>query len=435
MSLSTPGGATNNCLSYAYLQSFLGVSRLSLWSCPSCGPSFLPSSIAPSPHYAWGVVLLCGFCNSSWLVCRECPNVRSRFISGADCLGHHRRKHRHDLSKVGASHALANLCFGNASGSFEGSVVARHPKSPFVALDEPSLQRSGSDLIMTPVAVMSDGVKPCTEVLLPTPEDSAGVSSNAAKEEAGDGRRISSGNSVSNVTPCDFVFFGEHNAHKFIVIDVPSYILEAMYAAVSVFPVTQYEVICGSLKQSRFYNSFNMLFPEGSCLWDEFLCILKGRFFKYHPHLDINEINATVIITDGPMAKPQQPHMDYSWESILLPTRCESRHNKCKLLRGSCQIPFTGHLPVSRDGSYIYLWSGPGVAIPFHIQYGKMLVIRGDVVHCGGLPPSAPTNKLFHRVHFYFPTCAVDIPPNSIYGNNYDGQSFSRDYVFPADVA
>jgi hypothetical protein len=207
MSLLTPGGATNNCLSFANLQSFLGVSRLSLWSCPSCGPSFLPSSIAPSPHYAWGVVLLCGFCNSSWLVCRECPNVRSRFISGADCLGHHRRKHRHDLSKVGASHALANLCFGNASGSFEGSVVARHPKSPFVALDEPSLQRSGSDLIMTPVAVMSDGVKPCTEVLLPTPEDSAGVSSNAAKEEAGDGRRISSGNSVSNVTPCDFFFW------------------------------------------------------------------------------------------------------------------------------------------------------------------------------------------------------------------------------------
>jgi hypothetical protein len=54
---------------------------------------------------------------------------------------------------------------------------------------------------------LANGVKPCTEVLLPTPEDSAGVSNNAAKEEAGDGRRISSGNSDSNVTPCDFFFW------------------------------------------------------------------------------------------------------------------------------------------------------------------------------------------------------------------------------------
>lgn len=86
---------------------------------------------------------------------------------------------------------------------------------------------------------------------------------------------------------------------------------------------------------------------------------------------------------------------------------------------------------MSTDGAYIYLWSGPGVATPFHIPYGQMLVIRGDVVHCGGLPPSAATEKLYHRVHFYFPVIAADIPPNAIYLNNFDGQSFSRDYVLP----
>jgi hypothetical protein len=130
------------------------------------------------------------------------------------------------------------------------------------------------------------------------------------------------------------------------------------------------------------------------------------------------------------MLKPQQPHMDYSWETILLPSRNESKLNRMKYLRGSCQIPFTGHLPVSSEGSYIYLWSGPGVGVPYHILYGKMLLIRGDVVHCGGLPSYASADKHYHRIHFYFPVIPVDIPPNAIYLNNFDGQSFSRDYYF-----
>jgi hypothetical protein len=68
--------STENVMSYDDLKQFLGLSRRSLWSCPSCGPSFLPTRFAPSPHYSWGVVLLCGICNSSWMVCKECCNVR-----------------------------------------------------------------------------------------------------------------------------------------------------------------------------------------------------------------------------------------------------------------------------------------------------------------------------------------------------------------------
>jgi hypothetical protein len=99
------------------------------------------------------------------------------------------------------------------------------------------------------------------------------------------------------------------------------------------------------------------------------------------------------------MVKPQQPHMDYCWETILLPSRQETRQNRCKYLRGSCQNPFTGHAPLSSDGSYIYLWSCPGVGISYHIPYGKMLIICGDVVHCGGLPLQASFNKFYHHVN------------------------------------
>jgi len=159
--------------------------------------------------------------------------------------------------------------------------------------------------------------------------------------------------------------------------------------------------------------------------------VLKKSFFKYHPYQDKGEINVTVLVTDGPMLKPQQPHMAYCWETILLTSRKESKETCAKYLRGNCHIPFTGHLPLSIDGSFVYLWTGPGVRVPYHIKYGKTLIIRGDVVHCGGTPSFASTEKSYHRVHFYFPVLAADIPPDAIFLNNFDGKSFSRDYVFP----
>ncbi len=182
-------------------------------------------------------------------------------------------------------------------------------------------------------------------------------------------------------------------AHKFMLIDIPTGILESIYEAVSILPITHYEVICSALKQIRFYKAFNMLFPEGENKRTELLSVLKSNFFVFHPHLDSQEVNATVLVTDGPMRKPQMPHMDYSWESILLPTRHDSRRNRSKLLRGCAQLPLTGHMPVSKDGAFIYLWTGPGAAVPFHIEYGKMLIIRGDVVHCGGLPTYVDTSS------------------------------------------
>jgi len=59
-----------------------------------------------------------------------------------------------------------------------------------------------------------------------------------------------------------------------------------------------------------------------------------------------------------------------------------------------------------------------------------MLIIHGDVVHSGGVPPSVLSEaKLYHRVHFYFSILPMDIPGNAIYVTNFDSESFSRDYV------
>jgi len=46
----------------------------------------------------------------------------------------------------------------------------------------------------------------------------------------------------------------------FILLDIPSKILEGIYASASVLPITQYEVIYSSLKQIRFYKAFHLLF-------------------------------------------------------------------------------------------------------------------------------------------------------------------------------
>ncbi len=432
--------SSSGFLSYDYLQQCLGVSRVNLWTCPSCGPSVLPSTVAPSPHYSWGAVLVCGLCNGCWLVCKECHNVRVRFVTAAESRSHHRRKHHVEDKLVRTSHM--ELIGSHASQSAVSTLAyfveqVSNLSMPLSVCEEDdgrgetmSHVSGGGSNNGTIMVSQSRTKEDCSSVCMDSQYCHIGVTNPVNHQDSVTACAVSSNEVIPTSLTSGFCF-GEHNSHKFRLIPIPIHVLESIFGVVSTIPLMQYEVICSALKQIRFYKSFNCLFPDGKCLWSELLAILKKDFFQHHRHLDVNEINATVLVTDGPMVKPQLPHMDYCWETILLPSRHDSKLNRSKRLRGSCQIPFTGHLPVSTDGAYIYLWSGPGVATPFHIPYGQMLVIRGDVVHCGGLPPSAATEKLYHRVHFYFPVIAADIPPNAIYSNNFDGQSFSRDYVLP----
>jgi hypothetical protein len=58
---------------------------------------------------------------------------------------------------------------------------------------------------------------------------------------------------------------GNHDlyAHKFMLIGIPTKVLESIYDAVLLLPLTQYEVLCSALNQICFDKAFNMLFPDG----------------------------------------------------------------------------------------------------------------------------------------------------------------------------
>jgi len=477
-------------VSFIVLQEMLGMSPVSLWTCPSCIPEVLPKCVVASPHYSWAVVLVCGVCGTTWMVCKECRRARVRFTSAADALGHHRHKHRIVLpvpvqvadvacDRIESSSSPCANSRGSCNrDSTPSNVLIASPSVASIDMDSDGPIMSGERVVSPRCDVLDADV--VAESLLSLERNVYSISECFGRDEnvvmvaepdvpppVGNEveKGFSSGINVSDVSesleslscsylsksvqtmdasPCPYLqdcstvkdkrdslfTFSEENAHRFILIEIPVHLLEAMYEAASLLPIKQFEVISSPLKQLRLYGSFHRLFPPGKNLCEELFGVLHESFFKYHPYLDSSEANATVLVTDGPMVEPQQPHMDYCWETILLPSRREARGNRAKVLCGTSRIPFTGHLPVSPDGSYIYLWSGPGVGVPFYIEYGKMLIIRGDVVHSGGVPPSVLSEaKLYHRVQFYFPILPTDIPGNAIYVTNFDSESFSRDYV------
>lgn len=72
-------------------------------------------------------------------------------------------------------------------------------------------------------------------------------------------------------------------------------------------------------------------------------------------------------------------------------------------------MPYTGHMPLSSEGSYIYVWSGPGHTVCIHMRYGAILFIRGGFVHGGGAPASCYCEELkYPQLHFCFLTSPED---------------------------
>jgi transcription elongation factor Elf1 len=92
-------GSGHQAYSYHSLQSLLSVSPIKFYTCPVCVHEVLPTSVTLSPHHYWGVVLCCGLCNSSWMLCKYCTRIWSHFIDAADSLFHHHRKHRSSLAQ------------------------------------------------------------------------------------------------------------------------------------------------------------------------------------------------------------------------------------------------------------------------------------------------------------------------------------------------
>jgi hypothetical protein len=256
-------------------------------------------------------------------------------------------------------------------------------------------------------------------------------------------RNLTSALNAVTILPFSSTFVEDRsNGHRIKLVHLKDIdMLREIFTAVSAVPTASYHVIDRSLKQYRFYQDYARLFPDDEFCWNDLLTYFKNKALKEHRgHLDFDSIHATALITEGFMTTPQIPHIDYSWESCLLKDIRKNRSAGVSLRRefdgfhGTGNMPYTGHLPITPDGSFIYLWSGPGRASPYHIKFGTMLFIRGDVVHSGGCPtsPSQPydATRLYNRLHFYIPNVPEDIPPNGIFCHNVDGSLFSKDYHY-----
>jgi hypothetical protein len=102
----------------------------------------------------------------------------------------------------------------------------------------------------------------------------------------------------------------------------------------------------------------------------------------------------------------QAPHIDYRWKDL------EPKPDRRS--RGLCGnynewVPFIALFPVTEDGMTVEVWNarvqhhvpesdehkrGRLVEVP----YGKILILRADVVHAGGFATAASGNP---RCHFY----------------------------------
>jgi hypothetical protein len=95
------------------------------------------------------------------------------------------------------------------------------------------------------------------------------------------------------------------------------------------------------------------------------------------------------MFTYGDLKIPQRPHIDYSWDVLLLNNRRRRGILIDKGSKGGIKqgfMPYTLHMPLTPEGSYVYIWFRRGLSCPIHIRYGHILCLSGDVVHCGGLP-------------------------------------------------
>jgi hypothetical protein len=127
--------------------------------------------------------------------------------------------------------------------------------------------------------------------------------------------------------------------------------------------------------QLKFNNEFHKLLntskrlqePESGQLNEKFMSEVISIVRKHLRDVEINYdlVMATAIITrHGKMNAQQPPHMDYKNEVIYLSPE-KARRGIDLSLRKHETIPWTGHMPITKNGRYLFLWSGPGKAIPF----------------------------------------------------------------------
>jgi len=226
--------------------------------------------------------------------------------------------------------------------------------------------------------------------------------------------------------------------HRMMVIKIPKIdIIEEFYCNFQRIPESKFQYISETkLKQFTFEREYGTICGSNGMLWDKFLELFQPRSkdckLRYLSHIDFEQVYGTAIYTNALMPEPQRPHVDFTWEVLLLASRRRrgvlDRDNNCQGLKHG-NMPYTGHMPLSSEGSYIYVWPGPGQSVCIHIRYGSILFMRGDIVHCGGTPKNGfCADKKYPRLHFYLLTSPADLPNNNVFYYGYDGEPFDKDH-------
>jgi hypothetical protein len=97
---------------------------------------------------------------------------------------------------------------------------------------------------------------------------------------------------------------------------------------------------------------------------------------------------------------------------------------------GFVKVPFIALFPLTADGMTVELWHGRSrhdrplqadheYGSLVHIAYGKILLLRADVVHAGGFANNAESGD--PRAHFYIYKLPGGVLHETQLSNSYDG--------------
>jgi hypothetical protein len=142
-------------------------------------------------------------------------------------------------------------------------------------------------------------------------------------------------------------------------------------------------------------------------------------FFKKHKLVGVqcDKVHMSIIYNSAEEVIVQDAHTDFEFKKAT-----DTRE----------KFAWTANIPMSKDGSYIIVWNGPGYGTSIHVPFGKCLFLRGDVVHAGGRPDwSGIAGKKFLRMHFYLPTKFMPADPENVFVRDLDGNYLSEHYLFP----
>jgi hypothetical protein len=78
-----------------------------------------------------------------------------------------------------------------------------------------------------------------------------------------------------------------------------------------------------------------------------------------HGNIKWDEIKITALYTEGDYTEKQDPHTDYDIMKAKSPD----------------ELAWTAHLPLNKnEGSYLYVWAGPGCGTAVHVKGGQCLL-------------------------------------------------------------